>query len=121
MAQANLLGLCTDHVVTIVTPSSTIETPLFSDNPVNGSGTLTFGTPLTLPVPSTALYIVFGSVALPSGPVTATISIGSFVWSQTVTAAMQVPFQTICRGPPTLLITGPTGTTTYTFTATLLR
>jgi len=123
MAQATLLGLCNDNVVTVLTPSSTIESPLGPvDASINGSGTITFGTPIQLAIPSDALYIVFGTITLPTLSVTPiTISIGSFIWSQAITGVTKVPFQTICRGPPALLITGASGTASYTYTATVLR
>jgi len=126
MAQATLLGLCTENVVTILTPSSTIESPLGSrqsDTAVSGSGSLDLGTPIQLQIPTTNIYIVFGSLSL-TAPTTATItiSIGTFNWSQQVAAGeISVPFQTICRGPPTLLVTGFAGSATYVYTATTLR
>jgi hypothetical protein len=125
MAQATMLGLCTDNIVTILTPSSTIESPLgpLGDAAVNGNGTLTFGTPQPLQIPTDNLYIVFGSISIPAITDTVTISISSFIWSQAVTGAMSVPFQTICRGSPTLLVTATSTVTTapYTYTATTLR
>jgi hypothetical protein len=81
------------------------------------------GTPVQLQIPTTNLYIVFGSLTV-TAPATATvsISIGTFNWSQQVAAGViSVPFQTIYRGPPTLLVTGFTGSATYTYTATVLR
>jgi len=127
MAQATLLGLGTENVVTILTPSSTIESPLGasrqSDTAVAGSGTLDLGTPVQLQIPTTNLYIVFGSLSI-TAPATATvtITIGTFTWSQQVAAGtISVPFQTIYRGPPTLLVTGFAGSATYTYTATTLR
>lgn len=126
MAQATLLGLTRDNVVTILTPSSTIESPFghaATDTAITGAGTLTLGTPIQLQIPTTNLYIVFGSLSFTApGVSTITISIGTFNWSQQVGAGViSVPFQTICRGPPTLLVTGFTGSATYTYTATKLR
>ena len=126
MAQATLLGLGTENVVTILTPSSTIESPLrskSSDTTVSGSGTLTLGTPIQLQIPTTNLYIVFGSLTLTVPTATTiSISIGTFIWSQQIAAGViSVPFQTLQRGSPTLLVTGFIGTATYTFTATSLR
>jgi hypothetical protein len=126
MAQATLLGLGTENVVTILTPSSTIETPLGSrqsDAAITGSGTLFLYTPIQLQVPTTNMYIVFGSLTI-TAPFIAdiTISIGTFLWSQQVAAGViSVPFQTISRGPPTLLVTGFIGSASYTYTATTLR
>ena len=126
MAQATLLGLTTDNVVTILTPSSTIESPLVSkqsDTEITGSSTLDLGTPIQLQIPTTNTYIVFGSLSL-TAPTTATItiSIGTFIWSQQVVAGeISVPFQTICHGPTSLLVTGFAGSAAYTYTATTLR
>lgn len=126
MAQVTMLGLNTDNVVTILTPSSTIEAPLISamsDNTTGGSGSLTLGTPIQLQLPSTNLYIVYGTISVTAPAVaTITISVGTFIWSQQVAAgAINVPFQTICRLPVSLLVTGFAGSATYAYTATTLR
>ena len=126
MAQVTMLGLNTDNVVTILTPSSTIEAPLISamsDNTTGSSGSLTIGTPIQLQLPSTNLYIVYGTITV-TAPTVATISvsIGTFIWSQKVEAGVvNVPFQTICRVPVSLLVTGFAGSATYAYTATTLR
>ena len=123
MAQATLLGLNTDNVVTVLTPSSTIESPFGTSDTVSGSGSLTLGTPIQLPTPTTTVYIVMGTLSLTLlATETITISIGSFFWSQQVMAgAVKIPFQTISRGSSTLLVSGAVGTATYTYTATSLR
>lgn len=123
MAQATLLGLNTDNVVSILTPSSTIESPFGTSDTVSGSGSLTLGTPIQLPTPTTNVYIVMGTLSLTLlATETITISIGSFFWSQQVVAgSVKIPFQTISRGTSTLLVSGAVGTATYTYTATSLR
>jgi len=126
MSQVTMLGLNTDNVVTILTPSSTIEAPLISamsDNTTGGSGSLTLGTPIRLQLPSTNLYIVYGTISVTApAAATVTISVGTFIWTQKVEAgAINVPFQTICRLPVSLLVTGFAGTATYAYTAATLR
>jgi len=83
------------------------------------TGSLQEGTPFKISLPTATTYVLYGSVRLadsPQNPVS--ISIGSAIWSEQKST---IPFQAICRGPTSLLVTGFTGAATYTYTAVPLR
>ena len=82
------------------------------------TGSLQEGVPFKISLPTTT-YVLYGSIRLadsPKEPVS--ISVGSAIWSEQKST---IPFQAICRGPTTLLVTGFTGTASYTYTAVPLR
>ena len=109
MSQATLIGLCSDNVVTILQPSSTIECPCTSGiytGVSDASGTYTV--PVQIPVVG-SIYIE-GTV---SGPGPTTVTIGDFAVTST---AVTIPFQTFAQAYGTLFLTvsGP-GPITYTY------
>lgn len=82
------------------------------------TGSIQEGAPFKISLPTTT-YVLYGSIRLaysPPNPVS--ISIGTAIWSEQKST---IPFQAICRGPTTLLVTGFTGTASYTYTAVPLR
>lgn len=115
MSQATLLGLCSDNVVTILQPSSTIECSSF---PCGGTYTDisdisgTYSAPILLP--STGNAFVTGSV---TGAAPTTVTIGNFTVTSTATT---IPFQTFATGPLLLTVNG-TGPYTYTYTISVLQ
>lgn len=125
MSQATVLGLHSENVVTIITPSSTIESPLgpLDTSVTGGPNPLSSGVPAQILLADTNLFMVSGSVTLTlslSGIVT--ITVGGFLWSQPIAVGTStIPFQTLGRGPITLTVSPFTGTASYTYTATLLR
>lgn len=68
MSQATLLGICSDNVVTILTPSSTIECGPFASAAVPATtvaaGPVTGPLVFTLPVTSTEQVLVTGSLQI---------------------------------------------------------
>jgi len=123
MSQATVLGLHSENVVTIITPSSTIESPLGPLDTIITGGPNPLSSPTQILLPDTNLFLVSGSVTLTlsiSGVVT--ITVGGFLWSQPIAVGTSIiPFQTLGRGPLTLTVSSFTGTASYTYTATLLR
>lgn len=84
---------------------------------LNHTGSLQQGVPFKISLPAT--YTLYGTIRLgetPAGPVS--VSIGSAIWSEQKST---IPFQAICRGSTSLLVTGFTGDATYTYTAVPLR
>ena len=81
------------------------------------TGILHEGTPFKISLPAT--HILYGSIRLTDVPQTpVSISIGTAIWSEQKST---IPFQAICRGSTSLLVTGFTGDATYTYTAVPLR
>jgi len=121
MAQATLLGLCSDTVVTILQPSSTIECPLGCSVPgIQSFAPAPITTPTVLPIASACVTLMSGyvefdiaSVTGPTGSVTVTL--GSFKATYplptTYVGPVVIPFQTITQGNPTLTASVTAATT----------
>lgn len=123
MSQATLLGLCSDTVVTILQPSSTIECPLGCSEPGIQSFAptpITIDTPTILPIAAICATFVSGyvefdiaSVTGPTGSVT--VILGSFKATYplptTYVGPVIIPFQTISQANPTLTVSVTAATT----------
>ena len=83
--------------------------------------TITEGESTILNIPSNTVYSVYGTLLFEEEQPSVNISVGNTIWSQSVRKSQRVPFQTICRGPTTLLLTGLRGTASLNYTATPIR
>ena len=113
MSQVTVLGLCSDNLVTILQPSSTINCISCGNGTYldvsSNSGTV--ATHLEIPIAGSAF--VSGSVAI-TGQTTVTIGGASFSGSVT-----PLPFQTFANGPAVYLdISG--SATSYSYTISQL-
>jgi len=119
MSQATLIGLCSDNVVTILQPSSTIECPdtyagMYVDISSNSGD---FNNPLSISVLGTAF--ITGTITNPGLGTSTTVTIGDFTVTST---ASIIPFQTFITvaGSVYLTVTG-SGTYTYSYTVYKLQ
>ena len=85
------------------------------------TATLTNGSFVMLQVPSDTIYSVYGTLLFEEEQSSVNISVGNTIWSQSVGKSQRVPFQTICRAPTALLLTGLRGRVSVTYTATPIR
>jgi len=101
MSQATLIGLCSDNLITILTPSSTIECGNY-ENPkyvFDLSGSSIYVAPLTIPLSGPSLII--GTITPTLWPVT--VSIGGFTRTVTDPTISQIPFQIVASGTSVIL------------------
>jgi len=106
MSQATLVGLCSDNVVTILQPSSTIECTCSGGVYVDVSSNSGTGLPYSIVINGSVL--VAGSVTA-SGAETVTVGGAVFKGSGTI------PFQVYATGTYVVLSCSDTGATwTYT-------
>jgi len=110
MSQATLLGLCSDNVVTILQPSSTIECPLGCGSYVDvSSNTGGFVGSTVVQIPITGSVFISGVVTA-TGPTTVTIGGVS-----TISSGLSIPFQTFAIGSNVILaVTGNGSGYSYT-------
>jgi hypothetical protein len=118
MSQATLLGLCSDNVVTILQPSSTIEclnygNGVYVDISSNTVSPITPPATVSIPLPGAAF--IHGSVTI-TGPTTVTIGGSTFTGTSPATT---LPFQAFVNGSSTILsISG--SATGYTYSIATL-
>ena len=138
MAQATLLGLCSDTVVTILQPSSTIECPLgCCSTPAMQTSAptpITIDTPTILPIAAACATFVSGyvefdiaSVSGVTGSVTVTLDSfkATYPLPENYHGPIVIPFQTITQGNPTLTVSVTAATmwnpTQYSYSTLQLR
>lgn len=105
-----VLGICSDNVVTVLHPSSTIEC-----NGCGGiqTGTVALGTSFYVPAPT--LVTGYITAAVTTGQVTVTLNGTTINTPYVVGPAATIPFTFFATGNVTLAITGATGTVTYQY------
>jgi hypothetical protein len=94
MSQATFVGLCSDNVVTILQPSSTIECICGGGVYVDASSTSGTGLPYSIPI--NGAVQVSGSVTTAGA---ATITVGGSIFSGSGT----IPFQVFATGATVIL------------------
>jgi len=94
MSQATFIGLCSDNVVTILQPSSTIECICSAGVYIDISSNAGVGLPLSIPINGSVL--VAGSVTVGGA---ATVTIGGSVFKGSGT----IPFQVFATGTSVVL------------------
>ncbi len=110
MSQVTLLGICSDNVVTILQPSSTINCVTCGCDAYSVSATQA-PTPYTTPVKIDISGSVFISGTVVTAGNTVTVSIGGASFS----GSTSVPFQVFATGSSVILtITG--ASTSYSYT-----
>jgi len=116
MSQATLIGLCSDNVVTILQPSSTIECLSFGNGAYTDiSSTAVTGPPTTVSIPLPGSAFIHGSITI-TGPTTVTIGGSIFTGNSPATS---IPFQVFVDGSNVILnITG--AATGYTYSIATL-
>jgi hypothetical protein len=115
-----VLGLCTDNVVTVLQPSSTIECGGSSSCSCSSNiqtGTVALGTSFYVPAPTLVTGYITATVA--TGAVTVTLN-GTTINTPYVVVVppaltTTIPFTFFATGNVTLAIAGTTGTVTYQY------
>lgn len=117
-----VLGLCTDNVVTVLQPSSTIECGGGSSCSCSGSsniqtGTAALGASFFVPAPTLVTGYITATVV--TGTVTVTLN-GTTINTPYVVVVppaltATIPFTFFATGNVTLAIAGTTGTVTYQY------
>jgi len=111
-----VLGICSDNVVTVLQPSSTIECG-FPNGCCSGggiqTGTVALGTSFYVPAPT----LVTGYIAATAttGTLTVTLNGTTINTPYVVGPTATIPFTFFATGNVTLAIAGATGTITYQY------
>ena len=113
-----VLGLCTDNVVTVLQPSSTIECGGGSSCSCSGSsniqtGTTALGASFFVPAPTLVTGYITATVV--TGTVTVTLNGTTINTPYVVGPTATIPFTFFATGNITLAIAGATGTITYQY------
>ena len=104
-----VLGLCTDNVVTVLHPSSTIEC---SSSNIQ-RGTVALGTSFYVPAPTLVTGYITATVA--TGTVTVTLNGTTINTPYIIGPTTTIPFTFFSSGNVTLAVAGATGTVTYQY------
>ena len=104
-----VLGLCTDNVVTVLHPSSTIECSCSNIQ----TGTVALGTSFFVPAPTLVTGYITATVA--TGTVTVTLNGTTINTPYVVAPTATIPFTFFSSGNVTLAVAGATGTVTYQY------
>ena len=102
MSQATLLGLCSDNLVTILQPSSTINCLSCGDGvyiDISSTAVTPITPPTVVSIPLTGGSFIHGSVTI-TGPTTVTIGGSTFTGNS---PAIPLPFQAFVNGSSTIL------------------
>ena len=105
-----VLGLCTDNVVTVLHPSSTIECSSCSNIQ---TGTVALGTSFFVPAPTLVTGYITATVV--TGTVTVTLNGTTINTPYVVAPTATIPFTFFSAGNVTLAVAGATGTVTYQY------
>jgi hypothetical protein len=105
-----VLGLCTDNVVTVLQPSSTIECSGCGNIE---TGTVALGASFYVPAPTLVTGYITATVA--TGAVTVTLNGTTINTPYVVAPTATIPFTFFATGNVTLAIAGATGTVTYQY------
>lgn len=105
-----VLGICSDNVVTVLHPSSTIEC---SGSSSIQTGTVALGTSFYVPAPTLVTGYITATVT--TGQVTVTLNGTTINTPYVVGPAATIPFTFFATGNVTLAIAGATGTITYQY------
>ena len=111
-----VLGLCTDNVVTVLQPSSTIECGGSSSCSCSSNiqtGTVALGTSFYVPAPTLVTGYITATVA--TGAVTVTLNGTTINTPYVVAPTATIPFTFFATGNVTLAVAGATGTVTYQY------
>ena len=109
-----VLGLCTDNVVTVLQPSSTIECG-FPNGCCSSieTGTVALGASFYVPAPTLVTGYIAATVA--TGAVTVALNGTTINTPYVVAPTATIPFTFFATGNVTLAIAGATGTVTYQY------
>jgi hypothetical protein len=114
-----VLGICSDNVVTVLHPSSTIECGIPNGcgfpNGCCGiqTGTVALGTSFYVPAPTLVTGYITATVT--TGQVTVTLNGTTINTPYVVGPAATIPFTFFATGNVILAIAGATGTVTYQY------